>query len=146
VVVGVDSAIPEAGLVELLTGKRHYTVFAPTDEAFDSLFATVDSLPSQCQPDLTDPYVLLAVLEYHIARGDKRSAGLINSGSVRMVNDDVAMIYVDGSDAFIRNFPTDAQIEAADIRARNGIVHLLDQVLIPPAVAQSIQDCLADLE
>jgi len=142
VVLSVDGAIDEAGLVDLLSGRRHYTVFAPTNDAFQSLFDTVASLPSQCQPDLSDPYVLLAVLEYHIAPGDKRATGLVNSGSVRMINDDVAMIYVDNGEVVIENFPVDSKIGPADIRASNGIVHLVDQVLIPPTVAQGIQDCL----
>lgn len=93
--------------------------------------------------DLTDPYVLLAVLEYHIARGDLRAAGLVNSGAVRLLNEDMAMIFVDGEGAKIENFPVDSLIEAVDIRARNGIAHIMSQVLIPPAAAQSIQDSVA---
>lgn len=142
IILFVDSEIEEAGLVELLSGRRHYTAFAPTNDAFGALFDTVDSLPAACQPDLSDPDVLLSVLEYHLARGDKRASGLINSGSVRMLNDDVALIGVDGDGAFIHNFPDDARIESADIRASNGILHLINRVLIPPAVAQGIQDCI----
>ena len=146
VILTVDGAIEEAGLVDLLSGKRHYTVFAPTNDAFDSLFDVVGTLPEECRPDLTDPNVLLAVLEYHLARGDKRASGLINSGAVRMLNDDVAMIGVDSEGAFIHNFPINSRIEAADIRTSNGIIHLISEVLIPPTVAQAIQDCVADVE
>ena len=136
------TALEAANLVDTLAGEGEFTVFAPTNDAFTALFDTVGSLPEVCQPDLSDPYVLLAVLEYHLTRGDRRSTGLVNSGAVRMLNDDVAMIGVDGGGAFIHNFPENARIEAADIRASNGILHLIGRVLIPPAVAQQIQDCL----
>jgi len=117
----LQAAVIKADLVDALNGKRPYTVFAPTDQAFvDTLevsdeaeaIATVESLPVE---DLTN------ILLYHVTNGKRYSQSVLGASQYRMLN---------------RDFLTKSELAAAgiattDIKASNGVIHVIDSVLMP---------------
>ncbi|MDX5593513.1 fasciclin domain-containing protein [Pseudovibrio sp. SPO723] len=116
------AAATAAGLVETLSGPGPFTVFAPTDEAFAALpDGTVESL---LQPENKDQ--LVAVLTYHVVAGKVMSTDL---------QDDMTATTVQGSDITIDldNGPmvNDAKVVSADIEADNGVIHVIDKVILP---------------
>lgn len=118
------NALQEAGLVDTLKGPGPFTVFAPTDAAFARLPAgTVEGL-------LADKDKLKAVLTYHVVAGAVSSAdaaGLTTAKSVQGA--DLNVTSAGGSVKI-----NDATVIKADIKATNGVVHVIDSVLLPPAV------------
>ncbi|MDX1493794.1 MAG: fasciclin domain-containing protein [Longimicrobiales bacterium] len=125
------AAVEAAGLVDALNGDRELTVFAPTDAAFGRLLALLGVTAEEL---LADTELLTAVLLYHVAPGERDAEVVLESDRIRtlnggflypMANDDGAFI-VDGSEA-----TEDAQIIQTDIEAANGIVHVIDEVLVP---------------
>ena len=119
----LELAVTEANLVGALQGEGPFTVFAPTDEAFDNLPAGVlDDL-------LADPEGALAnVLLYHVY-GDLAYSTDITDGLVlEMLNGDEATLTIDGG-----VFINDAEIIITDLIAQNGVVHVIDAVIVPPA-------------
>jgi uncharacterized surface protein with fasciclin (FAS1) repeats len=118
------AAVKAAGLAETLSGKGPFTVFAPTDDAFAKLPAgTVDTL---LKPE--NKAKLKAILLYHVVPGDVKS-GDLKSGDVATADDGKTLkVEVSGSDVKIN----DASVTKADIPASNGVIHVIDSVLIPP--------------
>ncbi len=115
------AAAEAAGLVETLSGEGPLTVFAPTDEAFAALpEGTVEGL-------LADTDALTAVLTYHVVAGAVMSGDLSDGMSAATVNG--ADITIGVGDAVTVN---DATVIAADIEASNGVIHVIDSVLLPP--------------
>lgn len=117
------AAVQAAGLVEVLQGEGPFTVFAPTDAAFAKLPAgTVEGL-------LADPAALRAVLTYHVVAGRIEAAEIVKAGratpttvqgqqlNVRVEN---GSVLVDG-----------AKVITADVGARNGVIHVIDTVILP---------------
>ncbi len=119
----LTAALAAVGLVEFFDGSRHFTVFAPTNDAFAEL-----GLDETNIGDL-DPETLTSILLYHVTRGDRNSGSVLASGAIRMLDGNVASTSVNGMGAFIN----DSQIVATDIRARNGLIHVISSVLLPPA-------------
>jgi uncharacterized surface protein with fasciclin (FAS1) repeats len=117
------AAAEAAGLVETLTGEGPLTVFAPTDEAFEALpQATVDSLLLEENREQ-----LVDILTYHVVAGSVMSGDLVE-GEVTAVNGDALTIDL-GNGVMIN----DATVTAADIQASNGVIHVIDTVLMPPS-------------
>ena len=117
------TALDAAGLVETLEGDGPFTVFAPTDAAFEALPAgTLDDL-------LADPEALADVLTYHVVDGDVLSSDLTDGMEVEALNGDTLTITIDGDTVKVN----DATVTTADIEASNGVIHVIDTVLIPPA-------------
>ncbi len=115
------AAVEAAGLVETLKGEGPFTVFAPTDEAFAALPAgTVEAL-------LADPEALAKVLTYHVIAGKVMSTDLTEGMMAATVNGADATITLDGG-AKING----ANIVTADIEASNGVIHVIDAVILPP--------------
>jgi uncharacterized surface protein with fasciclin (FAS1) repeats len=114
------AAVQAAGLEGTLTEGGPFTVFAPTDEAFAKLPAgTVEAL-------LEDPEALKQILLYHVVSGDVRAADVVKLRSAATLNgQDVAINIEDG----VRI--NDANVIKTDIGASNGVVHVIDTVLIP---------------
>lgn len=114
------AAAEAAGLVETLSGEGPLTVFAPTDEAFAALpEGTVEGL-------LADTDALTAVLTYHVV------AGAVMSGDL---TDGMTAATVNGADITVSLDPVminDANVVTADIEASNGVIHVIDSVLLPP--------------
>jgi len=115
------AAAQAAGLVETLTGTGPYTVFAPTDEAFAKLPAgTVESL-------LKDKEKLAQILTYHVVTGKVMAKDVAGMDSATTVQGGKVIIKTENGKVMINN----ATVTAADIEASNGIIHVIDTVLMP---------------
>ena len=120
----LETAVGEAGLVGALSGDGPFTVFAPTDAAFDALPAGVlPALLADPAGDLTD------VLLYHVLAGKVMSTDLTDGMTATTLLGEDVMVTIVGDEIFIN----DAKVTVADIEAENGVVHVIDAVLIPPA-------------
>lgn len=115
-------AAQTAGLVETLTGEGPFTVFAPTDEAF----AAVDSATLEAL--LADPDALADVLLYHVVPGEVMAADVIDLASATTAQGSDVAISVDGDTMMVGG----ATVVATDIQASNGVIHVIDSVLLPP--------------
>jgi uncharacterized surface protein with fasciclin (FAS1) repeats len=116
------AALTAAGLVETLKGEGPFTVFAPTDAAFAALPAgTVEDL---LKPENKDK--LIAILTYHVVPGKVMSTDLTEGMMAKTVNGAEAMITLDGGPKI-----DGAVISTADIAASNGVIHVIDSVILP---------------
>jgi uncharacterized surface protein with fasciclin (FAS1) repeats len=113
--------LTDAGLADTLRGAGPFTVFAPTDEAFKAVpAATMQQLASNKE-------MLVAVLTYHVVPGKTTSAE-VKTGNVKTVQG--ANVALSKAGTFVT--VEDAVVTQADVSASNGVVHLIDKVLIPP--------------
>jgi uncharacterized surface protein with fasciclin (FAS1) repeats len=113
--------IQEAGLTETLQGTGPFTVFVPSDEAFKAVPpAMVDALGK-------DKTRLQAVLNYHVVPGALTSADVKN-GPIKTAQGSALSLYRSGT--FVT--ADEAVVTTADVRASNGVVHIVDKVLMPP--------------
>jgi uncharacterized surface protein with fasciclin (FAS1) repeats len=118
------AAAKAAGLVETLQGKGPFTVFAPTDEAFAALPAgTLDGL-------LADPEALKKILLYHVVSGEVTADKVVGLTSADTVEGSPIGISVNDGEVFLNDA---VQVVKTDIMASNGIIHVIDGVLLPPA-------------
>ena len=118
------AAVEAAGLVETLKGPGPFTVFAPTDAAFAALPAgTVEDL---LKPENKDQ--LVAVLTYHVVPGKVMSTDLTEGLTAATVQGADVTITLEGG-AKVNG----AVISTADIEASNGVIHVIDSVILPPA-------------
>lgn len=118
-------AVEAAELVEILKSPGPYTVFAPTDDAFAKLPAgTLDSL-------LQDIPKLKKILMYHVANGDVRSDDLIQIDHAETLEGSI--VAVDSADGKVK--VNDANVVKTDILTDNGVIHVIDAVLMPAIVA-----------
>ena len=119
----LEAAVVAADLVGALNGTGPFTVFAPTDDAFAALPAgTVDALLADPQGALTD------ILLYHVVGANALSTDLMDGMTITTLNGDDVTVTINNDGVFIN----DAQVTVADIPADNGVVHVIDAVLIPP--------------
>ena len=117
------AALKAAGLVETLQGKGPFTVFAPTDAAFAKLpKGTVEAL-------LADKAQLTAILTYHVVPGKVTAADVIRMGSANpaTVNGQTLAVAVMGGKVKVN----DATVVTADVMATNGVIHVIDTVVLP---------------
>lgn len=116
------SALQEADLVETLQGDGPFTVFAPTNDAFEQLLMDLDITADEllAQPDLKN------VLTYHVVSGDVMAADLTDGMEAETVNGEELMFDLSG-DPMVN----DAMITTTDLEATNGVVHVIDKVLVP---------------
>jgi transforming growth factor-beta-induced protein len=124
------SALQAAGLVETLKGEGPFTVFAPTDEAFAKLDkALLDDL---LKPENKD--TLVAILTYHVVPGKVTAADVVKLTSAKTVQGEEITIKVEGDTVMVN----DAKVTQTDIAARNGVIHVIDTVILPPTVAEKL--------
>ncbi|MDL5028976.1 fasciclin domain-containing protein [Vibrio gigantis] len=117
------AAAKAAGLVETLKGDGPFTVFAPTDEAFAALpEGTVDML---LKPENKDK--LIAVLTYHVVPGKIMASEVMKLDSAVTVQGETVMVGIDHGNVMINK----AQVVMADVEASNGVIHVIDAVLLP---------------
>lgn len=117
------AAVKAAGLVETLSSEGPFTVFAPTDDAFAKLPpGTVENL---LKPENKDK--LVALLTYHVVAGKVLAADVVTLDNATTVNGAVADITVTGSTVKVDN----ATVTATDIPASNGVIHVIDTVIMP---------------
>ena len=116
------AAIDRAGLDTTLAGEGPFTVFAPSDEAFAQLpDGTVESL-------LAEPAKLAKVLTYHVVPGRVTGADVVGLTTAPTVNGEELTVSVDGGIHI-----DGANVLSADIEASNGVIHVIDRVLLPAA-------------
>ena len=120
------AAVKAAGLVETLSGPGPFTVFAPTDEAFAKLPAETltDLLKPENKQKLTD------ILTYHVVSGRVTAADVSKITEADTVNGQ--KIKVNATSSVKIN---DATVTTADVEASNGVIHIIDSVLLPPAAS-----------
>ena len=117
------AALTAADLVDTLKGEGPFTVFAPTDAAFSKLPAgTVESL---LQPENLDQ--LVAVLTYHVVPGSVKAEQVVTMTQATSVNGQAIDISLSGATVMVDN----ATVTATDILASNGVIHVIDNVILP---------------
>jgi len=118
------AAAEAAGLVDTLTGDGPYTVFAPTDDAFAALpDGTVEGL-------LEDPEALADILLYHVVPGEVFAADVVDlSSATSAQGGEITIDVVDGG--VVLNGT--ANVVTTDVDASNGVIHIIDAVILPPA-------------
>ena len=121
----LTAALGAAGLVETLKGDGPFTVFAPTDEAFAKLPAgTVETL---LKPE--NKAKLVDILTYHVVAGEVSAKAAMKMTKATALNKkDLALEVKDGS-----LYLNESKVVTADIAASNGVIHVIDTVLMPPA-------------
>ena len=118
------TAVKAAGLVETLQGKGPFTVFAPTDAAFAALPAgTLDGL-------LKDPAALKKVLQYHVVSGSVTADKVVGLTSATSVEGSPIAIAVKDGTVYLND---SAKVVTPDVMASNGVIHVIDKVILPPA-------------
>ena len=118
------TAATAAGLVETLQGKGPFTVFAPTDAAFAALPAgTLDGL-------LKDPAALKKILLYHVVSGAVTADKVVGLTSATSVEGSPIAIAVKGGTVYLND---SAKVVTPDVMASNGVIHVIDKVILPPA-------------
>jgi uncharacterized surface protein with fasciclin (FAS1) repeats len=120
------AALDKAGLVATLKGQGPFTVFAPTDAAFAKLPAgTVDNL---LKPE--NKAQLTAILTYHVVPGRVMAADVVKLNEAETVNGKMVDVKA-GSGSVMIN---DAKVTTADVTASNGVIHVIDTVILPPGI------------
>lgn len=118
------AAVEAAGLVETLKGPGPFTVFAPTDAAFTKLPpGTIDML---LKPE--NKQKLVAILTYHVVPGEVTAADVVQVTEAPTVNGATLPVVVSGGTVMVG----DAKVVATDVMASNGVIHVIDTVLLPP--------------
>ena len=130
----LETAVIAAGLDGALSGEGPFTVFAPTDDAFNALPAgTIEAL-------LNDIPTLTSILTYHVAGVNALSTDLTDGQEVVTLNGESVTVTINADGVFIN----DAQVTVADLVAENGVVHVIDAVLLPPAESNTVVDIIVN--
>jgi transforming growth factor-beta-induced protein len=127
------SLVQKAGLVEAISAPGPFTVFAPTNEAFAKL---AKAAPATYAAVLADPALLAKVLTYHVVAGDIKSAQAIavaqQNGTVKALEGEpISLSLKDGK----LTLNGSAAVVTADILATNGVIHVIDTVIVPPSLS-----------
>ena len=120
----LSAAVDAAGLADTLNGEGPFTVFAPTDDAFAALPA--GALDALLKPENKD--ALVKILTYHVVAGTVLAAD-IRAGDVATVEGSTVKLTTEGGVTV-----NDAKVLTADVAASNGVIHVIDKVLLPPGV------------
>lgn len=119
-------AVHEAGLAGTLSNEGPFTVFAPTDEAFAAL-------PEDTLETLEDKETLTAVLTYHVVEGEVSSGDLYDMMALGTLNGEEVIITRNNGNLMVG----DANVVQADIRSSNGVIHVIDKVILPPYMMET---------
>jgi len=120
------AALEAAGLVDTLDGEGPFTVFAPTNEAFEAI--PEQELEALLQEENRD--LLIDILTYHVVEGSVYAADVVELEEAATLQGSSVAITVDGETVRLAGT---AQITETDIEASNGVIHVIDSVLFPPA-------------
>jgi uncharacterized surface protein with fasciclin (FAS1) repeats len=115
-------AVSAAGLVETLEEPGPYTVFAPTNEAFEALGGTLDTL---LEPE--NEAELAEILTYHVVPGELTSSELSDGQELKTVQGGTLEVQIADGEVTVNG----AKVATPDVEASNGVVHVIDEVLIP---------------
>jgi len=118
------AALNAASLTDTLKGPGPFTVFAPNDAAFAKLPA--DTLQSLLKPE--NKAQLVAILTYHVVPGKMVAADVVKQEALKTVNGKMLAVSAKPNDVMVGN----ANIVATDIAASNGVIHVIDSVVLPP--------------
>jgi uncharacterized surface protein with fasciclin (FAS1) repeats len=117
------SLVKKAGLAKTLSGKGPFTVFAPTDTAFAKVpKATLNALAN-------DKAKLKSVLLYHVVSGRVPAAKVVSLKSAKTLEGQPVRIRINGGKVFVAG----ARVVTTDVKASNGVIHVINKVLLPPA-------------
>jgi uncharacterized surface protein with fasciclin (FAS1) repeats len=116
----LQAAVVKAGLVDVLNGRDQYTVFAPTDDAFVTTLGVADEAAAIEAVKALPTDVLTDILLYHVTAGRRISTSVLAAPQYRMLNGDL-----------LTRDELAAGIVATDISASNGVIHVINQVLLP---------------
>lgn len=119
------AALGAAGLVDTLKGDGPFTVFAPTDEAFAKL-------PAGTVEDLLKPEnkaKLIDILTYHVVAGNVESAAAVKLTTATALNKKAIKLEVQDGALYLN----ESKVTTADVKCTNGVIHIIDAVLLPPA-------------
>jgi uncharacterized surface protein with fasciclin (FAS1) repeats len=119
----LTAALKATGLDQKLASGGSYTIFAPTDEAFDALPEGV--VEELLKPENRD--TLIKLLTYHVVQGEKSSSTL-QSGATETLEGASVQVNVSSSGVMVN----DAKVVQPDIQASNGVIHVIDKVILPP--------------
>ena len=125
------AALAHAGLVETLQGDGPFTVFAPTDAAFEAAGIDLSTFDTEAENE-----TLSDILLYHVISGAVDAANVTDGLVATMVNGDNVTFTVTNETVMIN----DANVTDRDIAASNGIIHIIDKVLLPPAEEPALED------
>ena len=125
------AALAHAGLVETLQGDGPFTVFAPTDAAFEAAGIDLSTFDTEAENE-----TLSDILLYHVISGAVDAANVTDGLVATMVNGDNTTFTVTNETVMIN----DANITDRDVAASNGIIHIIDKVLLPPAEEPALED------
>lgn len=117
----LQAAVVKAGLVDVLNGRGQYTVFAPTDAAFIKTLGVADEAAAIAAVDGLPVDVLTNILLYHVTEGRRKSQSVLAAPRYEMLNGEL----------LTRNELTAAGIAKTNVSASNGIIHVINSVLIP---------------
>jgi uncharacterized surface protein with fasciclin (FAS1) repeats len=122
-------AAQAAGLVDALKGPGPLTVFAPTDQAFAD---ALDALGTTKEQLLSDTAKLKSILTYHVVSGEVPASEVVtlDGQSVETLNGAEVDVSVDNGTVYLNG---DTKVVATDVMATNGVIHVIDGVLLPPA-------------
>ena len=125
------AAVVKADLVDALNGNRMFTVFAPTNAAFDAAAEAVLGSGSTGMDlvNALDKAALTNILLYHVAPGERFSGDVVTADRIRMMNK--SFTYVDGTTIVGNNSSANLVLDLIDIDASNGVIHVIDFVLLP---------------
>ncbi len=131
----LEAAVIAAGLVDALNGDGPFTVFAPTDAAFAALpDGTVDALLDDPQGLLTD------ILLYHVVGARALSTDLSDGQAITTLNGNEVTVSIENGNVMIN----DAMVTVANLETDNGVVHVIDAVLLPPTSNEEIDNNISD--
>lgn len=122
-------------LTTTLSGQGQFTVFAPTNEAFENL---LDATGQASLDDIPDD-VLKDILEYHVISGSTVTSSQLTTGNVTTVGGEQIAVNVSSGVALNGS----AMVSTADVRATNGVVHVIDEVLVPPSISPIVGTIVA---
>ena len=125
------AALAHAGLVETLQGDGPFTVFAPTDAAFEAAGIDLSTFDTEAENE-----TLSDILLYHVISGAVDAANVTDGLVATMVNGDNVTFTVANETVMIN----DANVTDRDVAASNGIIHIIDKVLLPPAEEPALED------
>lgn len=122
------AAVQAAGLVDTLNGDGPFTVFAPTDEAFEAALAALNMTADEL---LADTETLTSILTYHVLPLEAPAETVLglDGENVATVNGATVLVTIDGDTVMVN----EANVIQTDIFASNGVIHVIDAVLLPPA-------------
>jgi len=135
----LEAAVLEAGLVDALSEEGPFTVFAPTDDAFTALLTALGYTAEEllAYPGLTD------ILLYHVVGAQALSTDLADGQQITTLLEDDVLVTINENGVFINQ----AQVIMADLEADNGVVHVIDAVLVPePAESNTVVDIIVNSE